>query len=154
MSKFADSIYKLNNNPFVFSPLFIQAYKNFVQIEKNILLSYLILPLVLNQNSCKSLKYSKSNSSMQTFSSKNENLFGLTDRIELYKPITNLCLQYLIDNKVFTLNENLSIIIENTDRIPGTNRKDDYMKAAAKIHNIFKDFDVISIYRELGVKKL
>ena len=51
MSKYADSVYKINNNIFVFTPLFVAFYKNLKPNPKNLLLSYLVLPLVLHKTS-------------------------------------------------------------------------------------------------------
>jgi len=59
MSKYADSVYKINNNIFVFTPLFVAFYKNLKPNPKNLLLSYLVLPLVLHKTSQEKIKNSK-----------------------------------------------------------------------------------------------
>lgn len=51
MSKYVNSVYKLNNNIFVLAPLFVSFYKNLKPNPKNLLLSYLVLPLVLYKTS-------------------------------------------------------------------------------------------------------
>ena len=58
MSKYVNSVYKLNNNIFVLAPLFVSFYKNLKPNPKNLLLSYLVLPLVLYKTSQEKIKNS------------------------------------------------------------------------------------------------
>ena len=70
-----------------------------------------------------------------------------------YKEITNQCILYAIENKWLKLNDDLSVIIleEQKNNISSL---DDAFKASSKLCNIFQDLDVVSIYRQLGVKEL
>ena len=56
MSKYVDSVYKINNNIFVLAPLFVSFYQNLKPTPKNLLLSYLVLPLVLYKTSQEKIK--------------------------------------------------------------------------------------------------
>ena len=163
MSRYIDSIYKVNNNTFLFTPLIVEFYKRLKVTNKNVLLSYLVLPLVLNKKSKEALISSSTRSSIFSFASnkqknkdgiKNvENIFGLPDRIEEYKEQTNRCLQYAIDNGWISLNEDLSVNVVNSSLNNSSELKDSH-KAASNLHKILKDLDVVTIYRLLGIKKL
>ncbi len=155
MSRMIDSIYKVNNNPFIFAPLLMEFYKFTESKPKDILLSYLILPLVLYETSKNSLNYSNTNSSISTFSRKKENLYGLGSRLNKYKDITNKCIQYLIDNKYLYLDENLSVKIVNSDKkLYCVTSLRSELKSSGKLNKVFKDYSVVEIYKLLGIKEL
>lgn len=158
MSKYADSVYKINNNIFVFTPLFVAFYQNLKPNPKNLLLSYLVLPLVLHKTSQEKIKNSKITSSIFTFldskdKGKRENVYGLPKRVQEYKEITNQCILYAIKNKWLKLNDDLSVtcLKEQKNSIASL---DSAFKASSKLCNIFQDLDVVSIYKQLGVKEL
>lgn len=153
MIKIVKHTHKIHNNPFILTPLLIAFYKNYIGHEKDILLSYLILPLVLHEDTRITLKNSKKTSSILTFGRKKENLFGLPQRISNYKDITNKCLQYAIDSKMIIITNNLQIKIVDQNINCEPSLKDAF-KAAANIVNIVKNLDVVAIYRLLGVKEL
>lgn len=163
MSKYIDSIYKVNNNTFALTPIIVEFYKKLEQTNKNVLLSYLVLPLVLNRKSKEALLSTTTRSSIYSFVSnkqknkeniKNvENIFGLPSRMNEYKELTNSCLQYAIDNNWISINANLSVNVLTTSIICSTDLKESH-KAASNLHKIFKDLDVVTIYRLLGIKKL
>ena len=163
MSKYIDNVYKVNNNTFLLTPLIVEFYKELKVTNKNVLLSYLVLPLVLNNKSKEALISASTRSSIFSFVSnkqKNkdgvkhvENIFGLPDRIFEYKEQTNRCLQFAIDSKWISLNEDLSVNVLNKSGNKPLELKDS-LKAASNLHKIFKDLDVVTIYRLLGIKKL
>lgn len=153
MSKFVDSIYQIHNNPFVLAPLFVEFFRNIQPKFKNILLAYLVLPLVLHEDSKQSLVHAKTTSSIHTFNNKKENLFGLHERIRLYKDLTNQCIQYAIDNQMIKINENLIVEVLIKENKTVENLKES-LKASSNLHKIFRDLDVVAIYKLLGVKEL
>ena len=158
MSKYVDSIYKINNNIFVLTPIFVVFYQNLKPSPKNLLLSYLVLPLVLYKTSQEKIKKTTIRSSIFTFlDSKNKdkraNIYGLPKRVQEYKEITNKCILYAIENKWLKLEKDLSEVVLEEQINTITSLTDAY-KASSKLCNVFKDLDVISIYRQLGVKEL
>jgi len=158
MNKYIESLSKVHNNVFVLTPLFIAFYKNVEPKPNNILLSYLVLPLVLYKVSQNKIRSSNARSNIYTFlnskeKSKRANVYGLPERVQEYKNITNQCLQYAIDNNWLQINEDLSVnVLEEQNN--KSNNLEVAFKASQKLCNIFKDLEVIEIYRLLGVKKL
>jgi hypothetical protein len=158
MSKYVDSIYKINNNIFVLTPLFVVFYENLKPTPKNLLLSYLVLPLILYKTSQEKIKKSIKTSSVFTFlnskeKTKRENVYGLPKRVQEYKEITNQCILYAIDNGWLELNDDLSVTVLKNQKNSIENL-DDAFKASSKLFNIFKELDSVAIYRQLGVKEL
>ena len=118
----------------------------------------MVLPLVLHKTSQEKIKNSKTTSSIFTFldskdKGKRENIYGLPKRVQEYKEITNQCIIYAIKNKWLKLNDDLSVtfLIEQKNSISSL---DSAFKASSKLCNIFQNLDVVSIYKQLGVKFL
>lgn len=153
MSQIVNNIYKIHNNPFVLTPLILEFFKYSQPKPKDILLAYLILPLVLYETSRKFLVLARTTSSLITFSKKKENFFGLPKRVEEYKEITNQCIQYAIDNKIIQINNELTVEILIDDSTTMKNLEQE-LKASSKLDKIFKDLDVVAIYKSLGLKEL
>ena len=153
MSKFVDSVFIIHNNPFILSSIIIEFFKNTIPKSNNILLAYLVLPLVLNEDSRKNLQKVMVTSSIHTFSKKRDNFYGLPERVNVYKEMTNKIIQYAIDNNLIKINEDLSVHVICNSVITVKNLED-YIKASFNLHKIFKDLDVVTIYRLLGIKSL
>lgn len=153
MIKSINHIHKIYNNPFLLTPLILNFYKNYRGQSKDILLSYLILPLVLHDDTRKWLQKARANSSLSTFGKNRTNYFGLPERIKEFKHTTNQCLQYAIDNRIISVSSEMQVnVLQPT--IECVDFLTDAFKASENIIKIFKDMDVVFIYRALGVKKL
>jgi|WetSurMetagenome_2_1015567.scaffolds.fasta_scaffold324010_2 hypothetical protein len=154
MIKRFNSIYTIYNNTFTYMPIIYFFYKNYDGQDKDMLLSYLILPLILDENSKKSLLHSRSSSSLYTFCRKKENIYGLQERVTAYKELTNNCIQYGVDNKLFLISGTLRLLVKEIESDNNLIIQSDEPKAASKLCNIFKSIDIPTIYRNLGVVKL
>ena len=157
MNKFVDSTYQIHNNPFVLAPLFVEFFRHIQPKSKNMLLAYLVLPLVLHEDSKQWLVNAKITSSIHTFSNKKrnekDNLFGLQERVQRYKDLTNQCLQYAIDNRMININRNLIVEVLTTKNKTVENLNDS-LKASSNLHKIFKDLDIVTIYKLVGVMEV
>lgn len=153
MSQFSNAIYTLHNNPFVLTPLIVNFYKDMRPQPKNILLAYLTFPLLLHVPSQDFLKTAKITSSLHTFNSKKERLFGIQERVSHYKKITNICLQHALNNDYIKLNSDLSVAWNKTFDNQIESLSIAY-KASNNVHKIFRDRDLIEIYQLLGIHQL
>jgi hypothetical protein len=156
MSNAIQSFAVIYNNPFIFGPLFPSFYKSLGEKQKGILLSYFVLPLVLYPASLKFLVNAKSTSSIMTMvgkPGKRDRLYGLEERIAEYRELTNISIQHEIDIGMLSIDKNLSASV-NSYRSTKSLGFSDYQKAASRLGYLFAPFDVPTIYRILGVKKL
>lgn len=158
MTKFTDSLYLVYNNPFIMTPLFTNFFSNLPKTEKNLLLAYLLLPMVLQTERRKFLLRSNSASSIMTFQKikakrDNSRLIGLKASVDHFKELTNHSIQHALDNDWISIDENLVVHVHENQKNNQHNLVEAY-KASAKLKNIFKDMDVVAIYRLLGIKKL
>ena len=101
MIKRIEYLYTLYNNIFAYTPLLHSFYEEYIGQDKDILLSYLILPLVLNETSRNKLVKLTARSSLFTFCKYEECIIGLPERIKQYKAVTNDCIQYGVDRGLF-----------------------------------------------------
>lgn len=153
MSKAVEHIYKIHNNPFVLTPLLVGFFLKYHGQENDVLLSYLVLPLVLHEDTKNWLLNANVRSSLLTFARNKENFFGLPERIVEYKSMTNLCLQHAKDNSYISIENNLSIKVNNPELTCILPLKDS-LKASENFIKIIKDLNIVTIYRLLGVKSL
>lgn len=154
MIKRIEYLYTLYNNIFAYTPLLHSFYEEYIGQDKDILLSYLILPLVLNETSRNKLVKLTARSSLFTFCKYEECIIGLPERIKQYKAVTNDCIQYGVDRGLFTVSDSLHIEVLKLENSENFIVDNDKMKAAKKIAMILKSFDIPTIYRNLGVAEL
>lgn len=168
MSKTIEHLYTLYNNPFFLSPIIVRFYQSYSGKQPNdLLLSYLILPIVLYEDSrlvllrrkkdlrvylnfARKVEVSKADN---IEIKKNNKLFGLPDRVDEFKHLTNLSLQYAVDRGCLRINEDLSISFIRYD-FPKDNTLIAFLKASEHMAIMLKREKLTHIYMKLGVRKL
>ena len=84
---------------------------------------------------------------------RNDKLYGLPSRVDEFKELTNLSLQYAFDAGSLRLNNDLSItFIKNEFKIDQSVME--YTKAAQNLAILLKNEKITHIYMRLGIKKL
>ena len=167
MSKTIENLNILYNNPFNLTPIIVRFYQKYNgKQSKDMLLAYLILPLVLYEDSKTALLNKKKE--LRTFINychkqddsknkkevkKNEKLFGLPDRVADYKEMTNLCLQHAFDSGCLQLNRDLSITFIKYN-FKKDNSLVESLKVAENLALLLKNEKLTHIYMRLGIKKL
>ena len=155
MTKFFDYSYRIFNNPFKLSPILISFYKDCSNVEKNFLLSYLVYPLCLQEEGQRILIQSKRTSGIERFSANNNILkISLLPKIKEYQKITNLSIQYCLDNKFLEL-RNMNLY--PTEFTPPSIEILELQKpvlAARKLAVILNKYEIVHIFRMLGCSSL
>ncbi|ELQ00517.1 three component ABC system middle component [Pseudomonas syringae] len=148
----ADHIYTLRRTPFALAPIIHSFYDHWDPTEKDILLSYLVLPLVTYKPLHQFLHYAGKSSSIRTLMQDPKRILGLESRIEEYKPITNASLLILTSEQSFKINEDMSVAPQG--KIRAKNADAQLLKYARKLSVVFMGENVVSVYRLLGLKSL
>ncbi|MCL6357970.1 hypothetical protein EXT68_21330 [Pectobacterium parmentieri] len=148
----ADHIYTLRRTPFALAPVIHSFYDHWDPTEKDILLSYLVLPLVTYKPLHKFLHNAGKTSSLRTLMQEPSRVLGLEGRVEEYKSITNACLLILTSEKSFKINEDMSV--ETQGKIREENADAQILKYARKLAVVLTGENVVSVYRTLGLKSL
>lgn len=153
MSKIVEYTHVIYNNPFVLTQLILSFYKNYKGEHNDILLSYLIFPLTLHAQSCENIKGATSRSRIVKLTDDKDSIAGLPERVAEYENLTNMCLQYAIDNKLIEIVD-MRVKVKAYSAIRTSPDLKKSIKAASKLSNIFGTLDVVSIYKLLGIKQL
>ncbi|MBV4228800.1 hypothetical protein KSZ12_23655 [Parabacteroides distasonis] len=133
--------------------LILSFYKNYKGEYNDILLSYLIFPLTLHTPSCENIKGANSRSRLVKLTDDKDSIAGLPDRVAVYKDLTNLCLQYAIDNELIEIVD-MRVKVKVCSSIQTSPDLKKSIKAASKLSILFGTLDVVSIYKLLGIKQL
>lgn len=148
----SEHLYTLHRTPFALAPVIHSFYQDWDPIENDVLLSYLILPIVTYKPMHTFLKGARKDSSIRTMSSEASRLIGLAMRVEEFKPITNAALLILAAEKSLEITSELSVL---TIKSPQVCNSDKFLlRYGQKLSMVFSGENVFSIYRMLGLKSL
>ncbi|MFP0195049.1 three component ABC system middle component [Pseudomonas sp. PHC1] len=148
----SDHLYTLHRTPFALAPVIQSFYQHWEPVEKDVLLSYLILPLVTYKPMHTFLNRARRDSSVRTMSSDAERLIGLAMRVEEFKPITNAALLILAAEKSLEITPELSV--RSLQKPQSVNSDKALLKYSQKLAMVLSGENVVSIYRMLGLKSL
>ncbi|BDB27314.1 hypothetical protein CTP10_R47190 [Cupriavidus sp. P-10] len=148
-----ENLFVLHNNPFLFSELFTEFYGAMGPQKNGVLLAYLVLPLVLPEQSRKVLYKDRGRTRLMTFAAKPERLYGLQGRIDTYRALTNVTLQHLLSCGRLSMTADLSLeVCGKVVDEPLAPRE--ALAASRKLGTIVAPYDVPTIFRMLGVMSL
>lgn len=147
-----EHLFTLQRSPIALAPVIYQFYNHREHTERDVLLSYLVLPLVLYPPTQEFLQNAKSTSSLRTMCEKRERLAGLVERVQQLKPLTNDCLLMLAADGSLSFNQHMGVALQAENRAENANPK--LMKAAERLAAVFGTEHIVTIYRMLGLKSL
>lgn len=148
----SDHLYTLHRTPFAMAPVIQSFYQHWEPVEKDILLSYLILPLVTFKPMHPFLHQARRDSSIRTMASDANRLIGLAMRVEEFKPITNAALLILTAENRLEITPELSV--QATQKPQSINADKSLVRYSEKLATVLAGENVVSIYRMLGLKSL
>jgi hypothetical protein len=147
-----DHLFTLQRTPFALAPVIHQFYEFSDAKERDVLLSYLVLPMVLYPPMRTFLMGARATSSLRTMCKEQSRLVGLAARAQDFKSLTNAALLILTAERGIKVADNLSVRSIGEVRTANANRE--LLEAGQKLATVFADVDVVSIYRTLGLKSL
>ena len=153
MSKFIENISTLQNNTFALTPLLVSFYKYLKPTDKNILLAYFVLPLVLNNEFLEKIQKITTASNLSRITRDKDIMAGFEERFYFYKEQTNMCLQYAIDCRYIEVDKNLIITVINDSNVLTDSRLSKSINLSSQLYKIFTK-NVINTYYAFGIKAL
>ena len=159
MSKQIKHLQTLFNNPFVLGHVLYSFYKSLnvehpQGIDKSVLLSYLVFPLSLYPASQEYLTQRRHPSSCLRIMAKEHNrLFGLHERIQEFRTMTNISMQHACDLEVLSVNPEQAVMVLS-DWPDAFIALPHACKAAQRLGEFMSKQDIPSSYRMLGVRAL
>lgn len=151
MTSLVDAIYQTEYNPFKYGEFLASFYLNLQGVERNLLLSQLVIPLcshpVYKEKIERAVFKNNGGSTIWTIFSDKIPLYDLQERIDNFKQLTDQSLQYCLINDWIIINsDSLAISVENPDEIKFVEQK-----SAKNLGKIFSNLSVIEVYALLGV---
>lgn len=147
-----DHLFTLQRSPIALAPVIHHFYQLSKARERDVLLSYLVLPLVLYPPMRSFLVNANVTSCLRTMCDKRERLVGLVDRVEQFKPLTHAALLVLTTEGSITFTDRMSV--NSVGEVRRANAKPELINAAKGLATICADEELITVYRMLGVKSL
>ncbi|AOZ06466.1 three component ABC system middle component [Cupriavidus malaysiensis] len=147
------NLYILHNNPFLFAEPMVRFYEALGALENNVVLAYLVLPMILHEPSRKLLQRDHSKTSLRTFLEAPERLHGLQRRIRAKRVLTNTTLQYLVSVGRLQV-EQAQVVHVDPSKFERQLSAAAVCRAAKALGRIFQPYDVPTVYRMLGVMSL
>ena len=148
----SEHLYTLHRTPFALAPVIQSFYQHWEPIEKDILLSYLVLTIVTYRTMHAFLNRARRDSSIRTMASDAERLIGLAMRVEEFKPITNAAMLILAAEHSLEITPELSV--RSLQKPLSINSDKSLLKYGQKLAMVLSGENVVSIYRMLGLKSL
>lgn len=153
MQNAIDYIETLNHNAHILTPILERFYEFSKSRERNILLSYLVLAMILSPRIRKKLEFSKNTSSIHTLFSDKTLLAGIQERVFAFKGITNKCLllAFQVKSLNITSDKKITYLASNSD---ATRCSKETLRATKNLAILLDSYEIVDSYRILGIKRV
>jgi hypothetical protein len=148
-----ESFSTLHFSPYVVAPLIEVLYQDLPPSPKNLLLSYLIYPLVLNPSSREFLRHANKTSSLRTLAKIGERLHGIADSVRQYRQLTNLSVQLAVDVGSLRIDQEAAIHFLES-KLDCSVTSTELLRASKNLGKVLSSHDTVAAYRFLGIKEL
>lgn len=145
-----DAIYELKFNPFKYAEYLTSFYRAVHDVDNNLLLAQLVIPLCSHTLFADKLKNANKKSSIWSIFNDRSKLYDLQERIDEFVEITKQCIQYCLINDWLMINSD----ILNVKYIASHSQTNAWklQKNATNLGRLLSNFTVDEIYAFLGVK--
>jgi len=148
MSSIIDALYELKYNPFKYGEYVASFYSCIGDVDDNLLLAPLIIPLCSHPVFARKLNNANIRSSIWTIFEDRANFYDLQERIDGFQILTGQSIQYCLVNDWLSVEESsLSLLFSSNIENPLVIQKN-----AANLGRLFSCHSVVEIYAFLGVK--
>jgi len=150
MSNIISDVVKIKYNSFTLAPAMLSYYETCQVKQDNILMMYLLFPVVLNSDWILKLPRVQSRSRLETWVKDNKlHIEGLSERMATFQHLTETTLQYCIDMEYVKLDENNNVTVVNNPYGKGY-----FMDAATRLTKLIGKSSPAKIYATLGIREL
>ncbi|MHB8056816.1 MAG: three component ABC system middle component [Desulfuromonadaceae bacterium] len=151
MTCLADALYRAKYNPFRYAEFLGSFYSELTNVDNNLLLSQLVIPLCSHHlyfHKLSNAKFgSKSKSTIWTIFDDRTQMFDLQERLDDFKALTEQSLQYcLVNDWLGICVQTLTVTLSPTNEAPFMKQK-----SAVNLGKLLSNFSVVEIYALLGV---
>ncbi len=147
-----EHLFTLQHSPILLAPYLHQFYTHLPQRERNLLLSYLVLPMILYPPMQAYLLQARKTSNLRTMCAEQSRLVGLTYQVNQFKSQTNSAILILQAAECIEITHELSVKTIST--VNSNNANPLYLNAAQRLAILLSEDEIPFIYRTLGFKTL
>lgn len=151
MSNIISEVVKIKYNSFNLAPAMLSYYENSQVKQDNILLLYLLFPVVLNQDWIMGSPRVQQRSRLETWVRDNKiHVEGLPERISTFQHLSETTLQYCVDMDYVTVDEKNNVVVKNNP----FKHKDLLATSAERLTRLIGKSSPAKVYATLGIKEL
>lgn len=151
MSNIISEIVKIKYNPFTLAPAMLSYYENCKVERDNVLLLYLLFPVVLNSDWMMYAPRAQKRSRLETWVKENKiHLEGLPERISTFQRLSETTLQYCIDNDYMEVDDKNNVVVKYNP-YQGKGR---FAASAISLSRLIGKTAPAKVYATLGIKEL
>src|SRR5687768_4860393 len=143
-----EHLFTLQRSPIALAPVIHQFFANSQPRERDLLLSYLVLPMTLYPTMQEYLLTVRKTSNLRTLCKEQSRLVGLTRNAQQFKPLTHAALLVLKAEQGIEITDDLAV--KSVGDVKAANANPKQLEAALRLSMICADADIVSIYRTLG----
>ncbi|SFQ23009.1 three component ABC system middle component [Pseudomonas borbori] len=147
-----EHLFTLQRSPIALAPVIHKFFASSQPRERDLLLSYLVLPMVLYPAMQEYLLTVIKTSNLRTLCKDQSRLVGLTRNVQQFKPLTHAALLVLKAEQSIEITDDLTV--KSIDDVRAANANPKQLEAARRLSMVCAEADVVSIYRTLGFKSL
>lgn len=147
-----EHLFTLQRSPIALAPVIHQFFADSEPHERNFLLSYLVLPMVLYPSMRDYLRKVKKTSNLRTLCKDHSRLIGLTHNVRQFKSLTHSAILVLQAEASIKITDKMTLMSLREVRVENANPT--LLEAAGGLAKVLAGEDVASIYRTLGFKSL
>lgn len=151
MSNIISEVVKIKYNSFNLAPAMLSYYEC-CQVERdNVLLLYLLFPIVLNSDWINGSPRAQQRSRLESWVRENKiHVEGLPERINTFQHLSETTLQYCVDMDYVEVDAKNNVVLKNNP----FKHKDLFATSAERLMRLFGKSKPAKIYATLGIKEL
>lgn len=147
-----EHLFTLQRSPIALAPVIHQFFASSQPRERDLLLSYLVLPMVLYPAMQKYLLTVIKTSNLRTLCKDPARLVGLNHNVRQFKSLTHAALLVLKAEQSIEIADGLTV--RSIGDVKAANANPKQLDAARRLSMVCAEAGVVSIYRTLGFKSL
>jgi len=148
MSGIVDALYRIKYNPFKYGEYLASFYSGAEDVENNLLLAPLVIPLCSHYFYANKLMKANKRSSIWSIFDDRTKLYDLQERVDEFNVLTEESIQYCLVNDLLII-ENETLLLRPKEGLEATLT---LQKNAVNLGKLFSGHSVFDIYAFLGVK--
>ena len=151
MSNIISEVVKIQYNSFTMAPALLSYFENCQVKKDNILLLYLLFPVVLNRDWIDGAPRVQKRSRLEGWVKDNKiQVEGLPERISIFQHLSETTLQFCIDMEYVAVNEMNNVVVKCN---PYRNRGR-FTESAIRLTKLIGNNSPSKVYATLGIKEL